>query len=123
MILRLPLVDVGIAMGLMKQGAMMTVLGTLVTALAWPATLLAAADFIDSKWAIAVDRSFFSLIKKSGKIFLLSSFLFVISRSLGQECWSYSRVAMFVVSFYLDLLNLFFIPGQTKQEGCLLRCY
>ncbi|PQQ15001.1 transmembrane and coiled-coil domain-containing protein 4-like [Prunus yedoensis var. nudiflora] len=46
-----------IAMGLMKQGAMMTVLGTLVTALAWPATLLAAADFIDSKWAIAVDRS------------------------------------------------------------------
>ncbi|BBH07997.1 Protein of unknown function D, partial [Prunus dulcis] len=60
----------GIAMGLMKQGAMMTVLGTLVTALAWPATLLAAADFIDSKWAIAVDRS------------------------LGQECWSYSRVAM-----------------------------
>lgn len=43
-------------MGLMKQGAMMTVLSTLLTALAWPATLLAATDFIDSKWTIALDR-------------------------------------------------------------------
>ncbi|KAL6224528.1 hypothetical protein ACLB2K_003383 [Fragaria x ananassa] len=46
-----------IAMGLMKQGAMLTVLSGLLTALAWPATLLAATDFIDSKWSIAVDRS------------------------------------------------------------------
>ncbi|XP_037492806.1 uncharacterized protein LOC105628467 [Jatropha curcas] len=45
-----------IALGLMKQGAMMTVLSTLVTALAWPATLLAATDFIDSTWTIAIDR-------------------------------------------------------------------
>lgn len=45
-----------IATEMMKQGAMMTVLGTLVTALAWPATLLALTDFIDSKWTIAVDR-------------------------------------------------------------------
>ncbi|KAJ7953084.1 transmembrane and coiled-coil domain-containing protein 4 [Quillaja saponaria] len=52
-----------IAMGLMKQGAMLTVLGTLLTALAWPATLLAATDFIDSKWTIAVDRS-----DKAGKL-------------------------------------------------------
>ncbi|CAN6541564.1 unnamed protein product [Malus baccata var. baccata] len=52
-----------LAMGLMKQGAMMTVLGTLVTAFAWPATLLAATAFIDSKWAIAVDRS-----DKAGKL-------------------------------------------------------
>ncbi|KAM5546710.1 transmembrane and coiled-coil domain-containing protein 4 [Rosa sericea] len=52
-----------IAMGLMKQGAMMTVLSTLLTALAWPATLLAATDFIDSKWSIAVDRS-----DKAGKL-------------------------------------------------------
>ncbi|KAK9948462.1 hypothetical protein M0R45_004035 [Rubus argutus] len=52
-----------IAMGLMKQGAMLTVLGTLLTALAWPATLLAATDFIDSKWSIAVDRS-----DKAGKL-------------------------------------------------------
>lgn len=43
-------------MELMKQGAMMTVLSTLLTALAWPATLLAATDFIDSKWTIALDR-------------------------------------------------------------------
>lgn len=43
-------------MGLMKQGAMMTVLSTLITALAWPATLIAATDFIDSKWSIAIDR-------------------------------------------------------------------
>ncbi|KDP46691.1 hypothetical protein JCGZ_06479 [Jatropha curcas] len=52
-----------IALGLMKQGAMMTVLSTLVTALAWPATLLAATDFIDSTWPIAIDRS-----DKAGKL-------------------------------------------------------
>ncbi|KAI4327693.1 hypothetical protein L6164_020122 [Bauhinia variegata] len=52
-----------IAMGLMKQGAMMTVLSTLLTALAWPAALLVATDFIDSKWAIAIDRS-----DKAGKL-------------------------------------------------------
>lgn len=40
----------------MKQGAMMTVLSTLVAALALPATLIIASDLIDSKWAIAVDR-------------------------------------------------------------------
>ena len=43
-------------MSMMKQGAMMTVLSTLVTALALPATLLAATDLIDSKWTIALDR-------------------------------------------------------------------
>ena len=43
-------------MQLMKQGAMMTVLSTLVAALALPATLITASDLIDSKWAIAVDR-------------------------------------------------------------------
>ncbi|GAU37671.1 hypothetical protein TSUD_209600 [Trifolium subterraneum] len=48
---------------LMKQGAMMTVLSTLVTALAWPAALLAATDFIDSKWTIAINRS-----NKAGKL-------------------------------------------------------
>ncbi|KAK9678745.1 hypothetical protein RND81_11G231000 [Saponaria officinalis] len=52
-----------LAMELMKQGAMMTVLSTLLTALAWPATLLVVTDFIDSKWAIAVDRS-----DKAGKL-------------------------------------------------------
>ncbi|PON99515.1 Alpha/Beta hydrolase fold containing protein [Trema orientale] len=46
-----------ISMELMKQGAMLTVLSTLVAALAWPATLLAATDFIDSTWTIAIDRS------------------------------------------------------------------
>lgn len=46
----------GLALGLMKQGAMLTVLGTLITALAWPATLIAATDFIDSKWTIALNR-------------------------------------------------------------------
>ncbi|KAL5985842.1 hypothetical protein ACLOJK_027831 [Asimina triloba] len=45
-----------VTMELMKQGAMVTVLSTLLTALAWPATLLAATDFIDSTWTIAVDR-------------------------------------------------------------------
>lgn len=52
-----------VAMELMKQGAMLTVLSTLLTALAWPATLLVVTDFIDSKWAIAVDRS-----NKAGKL-------------------------------------------------------
>ncbi|XP_042042246.1 transmembrane and coiled-coil domain-containing protein 4-like isoform X1 [Salvia splendens] len=52
-----------IAMELMKQGAMMTVLSTLMTALAWPAALLSLTSFIDSKWAIAIDRS-----DKAGKM-------------------------------------------------------
>ncbi|KAL3525318.1 hypothetical protein ACH5RR_013690 [Cinchona calisaya] len=52
-----------IATELMKRGAMLTVLSTLVTALAWPTTLLAAIDFIDSKWTIALDRS-----DKAGKL-------------------------------------------------------
>lgn len=42
---------------------MMTVLSTLVAALAWPATLVTAFDLIDSKWAVAVDRS-----EKAGKV-------------------------------------------------------
>ncbi|XP_043712308.1 transmembrane and coiled-coil domain-containing protein 4-like [Telopea speciosissima] len=52
-----------LALHMMKQGAMMTVLSTLLVALAWPATLLAATEFIDSKWTIAVDRS-----DKAGKM-------------------------------------------------------
>ncbi|XVF15860.1 hypothetical protein REPUB_Repub09cG0192700 [Reevesia pubescens] len=52
-----------IAKELMRQGAMMTVLSTLLTALAWPAALLAATDFIDSTWSIAVDRT-----DKAGKL-------------------------------------------------------
>lgn len=35
---------------------MMTVLSTLLTALALPASLVTASDLIDSKWAIALDR-------------------------------------------------------------------
>lgn len=52
-----------IAMKLMSEGAMMTVLSTLVSAFALPATLVAACDLIDSKWAVAVDRS-----DKAGKL-------------------------------------------------------
>lgn len=48
---------------LMKQGAMMTVLSALVSALAWPAALVTASDLIDSKWSVAVDRS-----DKAGKL-------------------------------------------------------
>ncbi|KAJ7957824.1 Transmembrane and coiled-coil domain-containing protein 4-like [Quillaja saponaria] len=47
----------------MQQGAMMTVLSTLVVALALPATLVTATDIIDKKWVIAVDRS-----DKAGKL-------------------------------------------------------
>jgi hypothetical protein len=46
----------GVAKEMMKQGAMLTVLGSLLTALAWPATLLGATDFIDSKWTLALNR-------------------------------------------------------------------
>lgn len=46
----------GIAITLMRQGAMLTVLHALVVALAWPAALLSAASFIDAEWSIAVDR-------------------------------------------------------------------
>ncbi|KAL4569010.1 hypothetical protein LXL04_024637 [Taraxacum kok-saghyz] len=52
-----------IALELMKQGAMMTVLSSLLAALALPATLLTLTDIIDSKWSIAVDRS-----DKAGKL-------------------------------------------------------
>ncbi|EPS66741.1 hypothetical protein M569_08033, partial [Genlisea aurea] len=52
-----------LALEIMKRGAMMTVLHSLLTALAWPATLLYLTDFIDSKWAIAMDRS-----DKAGKL-------------------------------------------------------
>lgn len=48
---------------LMRQGAMMTVLSSLVAALAWPTVLLAATDWIDSKWSMAIDRS-----DKAGKL-------------------------------------------------------
>ncbi|ONI32518.1 hypothetical protein PRUPE_1G370800 [Prunus persica] len=53
----------GIALELMKEGAMMTVLNTLLAAFAMPATLVTASDLIDSKWAVAVDRS-----DKAGKM-------------------------------------------------------
>uniref|UniRef100_A0A0A9E5Z1 Uncharacterized protein n=1 Tax=Arundo donax TaxID=35708 RepID=A0A0A9E5Z1_ARUDO len=43
-------------MELMKQGPMRTVLSGLLAAFAWPATLLVATDFIDSKWSVAIDR-------------------------------------------------------------------
>lgn len=45
----------------MKQGAMLTVLHSLVSALAWPTALLNVLDLIDSKWAIAIDRFLLSL--------------------------------------------------------------
>ncbi|KAG8092254.1 hypothetical protein GUJ93_ZPchr0012g20371 [Zizania palustris] len=51
------------AMELMREGAMQTVLSGIVSAFAWPATLVSAADFIDSKWSVAIDRS-----DKAGKM-------------------------------------------------------
>jgi hypothetical protein len=46
----------GFAMELMREGAMQTVLSGLISAFAWPATLVYAADLIDSKWSVAIDR-------------------------------------------------------------------
>ncbi|PON51990.1 Alpha/Beta hydrolase fold containing protein [Parasponia andersonii] len=52
-----------IATQLMIEGAMLTVLSTLVAAFALPATLVTASDLIDSQWAVAMDRS-----DKAGKL-------------------------------------------------------
>ncbi|CAJ1930333.1 unnamed protein product [Sphenostylis stenocarpa] len=54
-----------IATELMRQGAMMTVLHGLLTALAWPVALLAATEFIDSIWTIAIDSTY--AIQRSDK--------------------------------------------------------
>lgn len=40
---------------------MQTVLSGIISAVAWPATLLSAADFIDSKWSVAIDRYHYKL--------------------------------------------------------------
>ncbi|CAD6205549.1 unnamed protein product [Miscanthus lutarioriparius] len=52
-----------LAIELMREGAMQTVLNCIISAFAWPATLVSAADFIDSKWSVAIDRS-----DKAGKM-------------------------------------------------------
>ncbi|NP_001130514.1 putative DUF726-domain family protein [Zea mays] len=52
-----------VAIELMREGAMQTVLNGIISAFAWPATLVSAADFIDSKWSVAIDRS-----DKAGKM-------------------------------------------------------
>jgi hypothetical protein len=49
-------ITVGLAIELMREGAMQTVLSGIISAFAWPATLVSAADFIDSKWSVAIDR-------------------------------------------------------------------
>ncbi|XP_031109649.1 transmembrane and coiled-coil domain-containing protein 4-like isoform X3 [Ipomoea triloba] len=68
-----------IALELMKRGAMMTVLSSILAALAWPATLLALTHFIDSEWTIAVDRSSSPMLQYKSKAFSfflrLSAFL------------------------------------------------
>lgn len=64
-------------MELMKRGAMMTVLSSLLTALAWPAALLSATDFIDSKWTIAIDRCGSSLDSVYNRMLLGSVGLFL----------------------------------------------
>ncbi|KAH9626557.1 hypothetical protein KSS87_005537 [Heliosperma pusillum] len=48
---------------LISVGAMLTVIGAVMTALAVPAALISASDIIDSKWAVALDRS-----DKAGKL-------------------------------------------------------
>ncbi|XP_065882125.1 uncharacterized protein [Euphorbia lathyris] len=52
-----------IAVQLMTEGAMLTVLSSLISALAFPAAILTATDVIDSQWAVAVDRA-----DKAGKL-------------------------------------------------------
>ncbi|KAL6642836.1 hypothetical protein ACP70R_021017 [Stipagrostis hirtigluma subsp. patula] len=46
-----------VALELMREGAMQTVLSGVISAFAWPATLVSAAEFIDSKFTVAIDRA------------------------------------------------------------------
>jgi hypothetical protein len=39
----------------MSEGAIQTVLSGIISAFAWPATLVSAADFIDNKWSVAIN--------------------------------------------------------------------
>ncbi|KAK4276531.1 hypothetical protein QN277_014669 [Acacia crassicarpa] len=55
-----------IAREIMATGAMMTVLSSLLAALAWPATLVTTFDLIDNRWAIVLDRKVLS--DKAGKL-------------------------------------------------------
>ncbi|KAK9743441.1 hypothetical protein RND81_03G239600 [Saponaria officinalis] len=48
---------------LVSLGAMLTVIGAVMAALAVPTALISASDIIDSKWAVALDRS-----DKAGKL-------------------------------------------------------
>lgn len=43
-------------MELMKNGAMLTVLSSLLTALSGPATLISVLGLLDSKWSVAIER-------------------------------------------------------------------
>jgi len=60
----------------MREGAMQTVLSGIISAFAWPATLVSAADFIDSKWAVAIDRCHFELL--TGQHFLIIILVLVV---------------------------------------------
>lgn len=88
-------------MELMRQGAMLTVLSTLLAALAWPATLLAATDFIDSSWTIAIDRfSFYFDGNNEEHILFAYCFLY--------HCLHIQRLTSSIL-YFLD---------RTKQGSC-----
>ncbi|KAK6938903.1 Protein of unknown function DUF726, partial [Dillenia turbinata] len=73
-------------MELLKDGAMLTVLRTLLAALALPASLLTATNFIDSQWAVALDRS-----DQAGK--LLADVL--LKGLQGNSGWTCGKVVHF----------------------------
>uniref|UniRef100_A0A453JD91 Uncharacterized protein n=1 Tax=Aegilops tauschii subsp. strangulata TaxID=200361 RepID=A0A453JD91_AEGTS len=103
-----------LALELMKQGAMRTVLSGFLAAFAWPATLLAATDFIDSKWSVAIDRS-----DKAGK--MLADVLMKGSQG-NRACyphWVFTRGACHIQV----LTGACFIKRQrgTCREGCTPR--
>lgn len=94
-------------MELMRQGAMMTVLSALLTALAWPATLLAATSFIDSTWSIAVDRFnlLFNFVKVlgCGKADLSSCFILLICTMQYFRCLA---VVLMGCIFWFQVLDV-----------------
>lgn len=86
-------------MEMMKHGAMMTVLSSLLVALAWPATFLYLIDIIDSKWTVALNRfsflldclllflqpEYFIIYVKDGNVFEFWKIYFVTMLAFGEN--------------------------------------
>uniref|UniRef100_A0ACD5TNB9 Uncharacterized protein n=1 Tax=Avena sativa TaxID=4498 RepID=A0ACD5TNB9_AVESA len=59
-----------VALELVREGAMQTILSGIISAFAWPGTIITAAEFIDSKWSVAIDRCLPTLLHRFCSFFL-----------------------------------------------------